>query len=64
MNPECFDYKTIAMKLNIPKKRLKQLEDMIYKEFPRDKMMFELHMLRLLNSTKKGRVDIQEFISL
>lgn len=37
----------------IPKEEIKRLEVEIKREFPRDRMMYELHLIRALSSLKK-----------
>lgn len=54
METEYFNYLNIAEELNISEQQLSQLEEQVKKEFPFDQMMFELHMLRALESIKKG----------
>ncbi len=49
-NIEYFDYKKVARELNISDETLKRIEEEIKKEFPSDKMMYELHVLRALRS--------------
>lgn len=43
-----FDYEALAKKFNISQEALSQLEKEVREEFPHDKMMFELHMIRAL----------------
>ncbi|MDQ1329187.1 MAG: hypothetical protein QG641_2476 [Candidatus Poribacteria bacterium] len=63
MNPEYFDYISIAKKCNISEDTLKKLEDIERKEFPRDQMMFELHMLRMIKSIDRGSVKPEEILN-
>lgn len=63
MTPEYFDYISIAQKCNISEDTLRKLEDLERKEFPRDQMMFELHMLRLIKSISKGIVTLNVVLS-
>ena len=63
MSPEYFDYISVAKKCNISEDVLKKLEDIERKEFPRDQMMFELHMLRIIRSIDRGFVKPEEILN-
>jgi len=43
-----FNYEAIAKRINLSEQRLSEIGKIIRKDFPRDEMMFELHMLRVL----------------
>ncbi len=45
-----FDYQKVAGEMGIPDVLMKQIEKEIKKEFPNDRMMYELHVLRALRS--------------
>jgi hypothetical protein len=45
-----FDYIKLAKEMKVPKITLKEIEDDVRKDFPTDKMMYELHVLRAINS--------------
>jgi hypothetical protein len=45
-----FDYLKVAREMKISKKLLKKIETEVKKEFPSDKMMYELHVLRAIKS--------------
>lgn len=47
---EYFDYVLVAKKMKIPSTVLKRIEREVKKEFPADKMMYELHVLRAVKS--------------
>jgi len=47
---EYFDYVQVAKKMKIPSALLKTIEREVRKEFPADKMMYELHVLRAVRS--------------
>jgi hypothetical protein len=49
-NIEFFDYKSLARKMKVPALTIKQIEKEVKKEFPSDKMLYELHVLRALRS--------------
>jgi hypothetical protein len=63
MSPEYFDYISVAKKCDISEDTLKKLEDIERKEFPRDQMMFELHMLRMLKAIGRGSVKPEEILN-
>jgi len=47
---EYFDYQRVAREMKVPDAVLKKIEKEVKEEFPKDKMMYELHVLRALNS--------------
>lgn len=47
---EYFDYREVAKEMNVPDTTLKKIEEEVKKEFPNDKMMYELHVLRAVRS--------------
>ncbi|MGR3309520.1 MAG: hypothetical protein ACUZ77_01990 [Candidatus Brocadiales bacterium] len=54
---EYFDYQRVAKEMKVPDTILKKIEREVKKEFPSDKMMYELHVLRAVRSKywQKGR---------
>ena len=47
---EYFDYPKVAKEIKVPDTTLKEIEKEVKKEFPNDKMMYELHVLRAVRS--------------
>jgi hypothetical protein len=47
---EYFDYEKVAKEMNVPDTTLKKIEKEVKEEFPKDKMMYELHVLRAVRS--------------
>ncbi len=47
---EYFDYEKLAHQRHVPEVVLKKIEKEIKGEFPGDKMMYELHVLRAVKS--------------
>ena len=45
-----FDYKRLARKMKVPNSILKRIQREVKKEFPSDKMLYELHVLRAVRS--------------
>jgi hypothetical protein len=54
---EYFDYRRVAKKMGIPNPVVKKIEREVKREFPSDKMMYELHVLRAVRSKywQKGK---------
>ncbi len=47
---EYFDYQKVAQEEHMPKAVLRRIEKDVKIEFPSDKMMYELHVLRVVLS--------------
>ncbi|MBI5043991.1 MAG: hypothetical protein HZC10_09255 [Nitrospirae bacterium] len=47
---EYFDYQKVARDMKMPLSILKKIEKEVKSEFPKDKMMYELHVLRAIKS--------------
>ena len=47
---EYFDYEKVARDMKMPVSILKKIEKEVAAEFPKDKMMYELHVLRAIRS--------------
>jgi len=47
---EYFDYQKVAEEMNVSDTTLKKIEREVKVEFPKDKMMYELHVLRAVRS--------------
>jgi hypothetical protein len=62
MGVEYFDYIVVAKRCKISDEILKKLEDLERQEFPRDQMMFELHMLRMLRGIEQGFLKPEEIL--
>jgi len=45
-----FDYQKVAKDMKMPASILKKIEKEVKAEFPKDKMMYELHVLRAIKS--------------
>ena len=48
-----FDYKTLAKKYHIAPDKIKKITKEIYKEFPNDDMLAELHIVRAVKEYKR-----------
>ncbi len=47
---EYFNYQKVAKDMKMPVSILKKIEKEVKAEFPKDKMMYELHVLRAIRS--------------
>ena len=57
-----FNYEEIARKAGIPEPKLEKLRQAIREEFPRDDMMYELHLLRVCFAIQEGHISPDEAI--
>lgn len=55
-----FDYKKVAEEAGIPPDKMAELVSIMRREFPKDEMMFELHVLRACLAIRDGHVTIDE----
>jgi hypothetical protein len=55
-----FNYEAIAKRINLPEDRLSEIGKIIRKDFPRDEMMFELHMLRVLMALERKDLTLED----
>jgi hypothetical protein len=58
-----FDCEKVATEANIPPDQLEKLRRIIQQEFPRDEMMFELHLLRACMAIKNGVLTIDQALA-
>jgi hypothetical protein len=58
----CFDYETVAREAQIPADKLAQLPLLIRQEFPKDDLMYELHVLRACLAIRDGHLDLEEVL--
>jgi len=59
-----FDYEEVAREARIPAEKLEELRHLIGEEFPRDEMMYELHLLHACMAIRNGVVTLQQALSL
>ena len=55
-----FNYEAIAKRINLSEERLSEIGKIIRKDFPRDEMMFELHMLRVLMALERKGLTLED----
>ena len=58
-----FDYEEVAREARIPAEKLEELRHLIREEFPRDEMMYELHLLRACMAIKEGVLTIDQALT-
>ena len=58
-----FDYEEAAREARIPAQELEELRHLIKREFPRDEMMYELHLLRACMTIKNGVLTIEQALT-
>ena len=58
-----FDFEKVAAEAGIPAERLAELCKMMRGEFPRDDMMFELHVLRACMAIRDGRLRLEDALA-
>jgi hypothetical protein len=58
-----FDYGEVAREARIPAEKLDELRHLIKGEFPRDEMMYELHLLRACMAIKNRVLTIDQALT-
>jgi len=58
-----FDFGKVAAEAQIPPEKLARLRSAVRREFPKDNMMFELHMLRLCTAIRDGHATIDQALA-
>ena len=56
---EYFDYQKVAREMDVSEITLKKIEKEVREDFPKDKMMYELHVLRAVRS-KYWQKDVRQ----
>jgi len=57
-----FDYQKVANEAGISKDNLDKICNDMRREFPRDDMMFELHVLRACMAVRDGHISLDLFL--
>ena len=57
-----FDYESVAREGKIPSGKTRKLLKIIGQEFPNDRLMRELHMLRACMAIRDGRIRIDDLL--
>lgn len=55
-----FDTQKVARQAHISPEKLNELSRMIRQDFPRDDMMYELHLLRVCMAIREGVLTLEE----
>jgi hypothetical protein len=55
-----FDYRKVAKEAGVAPDKMAKLISAIRKEFPKDNMMFELHVLRACLAIRDGHVSVED----
>jgi len=55
-----FDYEKMAREAGMPSEKLAELCRLMRREFPRDEMMYELHILRACMAIRDGHVRLED----
>ena len=55
-----FDYEKVARQAHVSPEKLDELSQVIRQDFPRDDMMFELHLLRACMAIREGVLTLEE----
>lgn len=58
-----FNFAEIAREARIPDDKLDELCEFIRQEFPKDDMMYELHVLRACMAIRDGYIQLEDIIS-
>jgi hypothetical protein len=58
-----FDYVKVAAEAQIPPNKLARLRSAVRREFPKDEMMCELHMLRVCMAIRDGHVTVEQALA-
>jgi hypothetical protein len=55
-----FDYEKVAREAHIPAEKLDELSHVMRQDFPRDEMMYELHVLRACMAIREGVLTLAD----
>jgi hypothetical protein len=55
-----FDYEKVARQAHVSPEKLNELSQVIRQDFPRDDMMYELHLLRVCMAIREGVLTLDE----
>jgi len=58
-----FNYEKVARDAGIPREALVKIRQIFRKEYPRDEMLYELHVLRACMAVRDGLVTIDEVLA-
>lgn len=58
-----FDYIKMAQEAHIPNDKLNKLAKIVREEFPKDDMLFELHLLRVCSAIHEGHLSLEDALT-
>jgi hypothetical protein len=58
-----FDYEKVAHEARIPSDKLAELSRVVRQDFPKDDMMYELHLLRACQAVRGGHVMLEQILA-
>lgn len=58
-----FDFTKVAKEARISARDLARLRAVVRREFPKDQMLFELHMLRVCMSIRDGQLTVDQALA-
>ena len=61
-SPIYFDYLTVARECHLTQDQIAALEALERREFPDDELMFELHLLRILEQIRSGHLKLEDVL--
>lgn len=59
-----FDFESVAREAKISLGHLKQLQEIMHREFPGDEMMRELHVLRACMAIRDGVISLEDALQV
>ena len=59
---EYFDYESIAREAHLTEEELRQLAETVRRDYPSDRMLFELHLMRACRAIRDGVVTFSDAI--
>lgn len=57
-----FDYENVAREAGLPADKLAEICRLMRREFPRDDMLYELHVLRACMAVRDGHVRVGDLL--
>jgi hypothetical protein len=58
-----FDYEKVAQAARIPPDKLEEMSRSVRQDFPKDDMMYELHLLRICLAVRDGHVTLEQMLA-
>lgn len=58
-----FDYQKVAEEAGIPARSLAEISHLVREEFPKDDMLYELHLLRTCLAIQDGHITLAEALA-